>query len=82
MSKPTTDLAKATRQLATQQHLIDKLKAVRALHIVAYNSDEPVEKVALELFYALGDVLEGQSVRDISLHKINKEDVLKEYTDG
>lgn len=78
----TADVSKLTRQLTSQQHLVDKLKAVRALHIVAYNSDEPVEKVALELFYVLGDILEGQNIKDLSLHRINKEDVLKEFTDG
>ena len=78
----TADIAKLTRQLAAQNHLIAKLKAVRALHIVAYNSDDPVEKVAVELFYVLGDVLEGQGVKDLALHRINKDEVLKEYTDG
>lgn len=81
MNKPP-DTAKLNRQLNAQQHLIDKLKAVRALHIVAYNSDHPIEKVAVELFYVLGDVLEGQGVKDLTLHRISKEEVLREYQDG
>mgnify|MGYP006893625587 CR=1 FL=1 len=76
------DTSKLNRQLSAQQHLIDKLKAVRALHIVAYNSDHPIEKVAVELFYVLGDVLEGQGVKDLALHRISKEEVLREYQDG
>lgn len=79
---PTDELARIQRQLASQQHLIDKLKAIRALHITAYNSKLPVAETAPELYYALGDVLEGVRPEELTLNKISREEFLKELTDG
>jgi hypothetical protein len=70
------------RQLASQGHLLDKLKMIRALHMASYNSTVPVEKMAAEFFYAIGDILEGQKPEELKLNMINKEEFLKELKDG
>lgn len=82
MSKPTReDYARAQRQLKAQQHLVDKLELIRALHVTYYNSTTPLEKTAIEFFYALGDVLEGQSVTELSLNLVKRDDVIQELTE-
>lgn len=75
-------LAQLKRRLASEKHLIDKLKAIRSLHMASYNSRLTVEQMAVEFYYAIGDILEGQKPADLNLKVINKDDFIKELTDG
>lgn len=81
-TNPIDQLARLKRQLASQEHLLSKLRAIRALHIVAYNSNTPVDKMAPEFFYAIGDILEGQKPTDLNLKTIDKQQLLEELHDG
>lgn len=76
------ELASVKRKLAAQQHLLEKLRAIRSLHMVSYTATTPVEKVAVEFYYAIGDILEGQQAKELNLKMINKEEFLKEMDDG
>lgn len=78
----TDQLAQLKRRLASEKHLIDKLKAIRSLHVTSYNSSLSVQEMAIEFYYAIGDILEGQKPGDLNLKAINKEEFLKELTDG
>ena len=79
---PGDELAIVKRKLAAQQHLLEKLRAIRAMHMVSYTGAAPVEKVAVEFYYAIGDILEGQQPKELNLKVINKEEFLKEMQDG
>lgn len=79
---PTEQLAVLKRRLASEKHLLDKLKAIRTLHMASYNSRLSVEQMAVEFYYAVGDVLEGQKPTELNLKVINKEDFLKALADG
>lgn len=81
-TSPADQMARMRRQMASQDHLLSKLKMVRALHMTAYNSTVPVEQLSAEFFYAIGDILEGQKPEDLNLKVINKEEFLKELSDG
>ena len=76
------ELARLQRQLHVQRDLIDKLRLIRALHITAYNSNKPISEMALEFFYVIGDVLEGQKPADLNLNIISKEEILRELDES
>jgi len=76
------EVNRAKRQLASQLHLIEKLKDIRALHIGGYNSPVAIEKVSTEFFYAVGDVLEGVALEALELKHIDKAEVLREKEDS
>ena len=76
------EITRLQRQLSVQKDLIDKLRLIRALHVTAYNLNVPVEKLAVEFFYALGDALEGVKVEDLNLSIIGKEGVLRELDES
>lgn len=84
MSRSTPDeLARIQRRQASEAHLLYKLRAIRALHTVAYGSTTlAVDKVQSAFFYAVGDIFEGLRVEDLKLTVINKEDVMREMEDG
>jgi hypothetical protein len=50
--------------------------------MVSYTGTASVEKVAVEFYYAIGDILEGQQPKELNLKIINKEEFLKEVLDG
>ncbi len=81
MARPAPDLATQQRQLAITQDIAKRLRAIRALHIASYNTDVPVERTAPELFYAIGDILEGRQPEELELKIINKEAFLRELND-
>lgn len=81
-TSPADQVARMKRQMAAQDHLLMKLKMIRALHMTSYNSTVPVEQQAAEFYYAVGDILEGQKPADLNLKVINKEEFLKELSDG
>jgi len=77
------DLARVQRRQSAEAHLLYKLKAIRALHTVAYgNVNLPVDKVQTEFFYAVGDIFEGLRVEDLKLNLISKEETVREMEDG
>jgi hypothetical protein len=82
MAKSPIDTAKLQRQIRAQGQLLHKLRMIRALHITAYNTPNPLEKTAIEFFYALGDILEGQPAEELKLNNIAKDEFLKEFHDG
>lgn len=55
-----------------------KLRIIRALYFVAYNSDESLFPQSVELFHTLGEVLEGVPPDELSLHQIDKQALLEE----
>ena len=54
-----------------------KLKAIRALYMIVYNSDESLIPLTTELFHTLGAILEGVEPRDLPLSRINKQVLLE-----
>ncbi len=78
---PAEQLERLKRQLAGTQHLLEKLTMIRALHMVTYTSTTPVEKLAVEFYYAIGDILEGQKSTELNLTVINKDEFFRELTD-
>jgi hypothetical protein len=78
------DLSRARRQLAAQQSVIDKLKAIRALWIGGHTTPVPVEKTAQEFYWAVGDLLEGAPLDKVvaGLKHIDGQEVLHEVKDS
>lgn len=54
------------------------LRIVRALYMVAYNSEKSLLLCSTELFHVLGDVLEGVPPERLSMTQIDKSEVLAE----
>lgn len=79
---PPDQLEQLKRKYAAERHLIEKLRMIRALHLVTYNSTLPVEKMAVEFYYAIGDILEGQKPEDLNLKTIDQSEFIREVTDG
>lgn len=55
----------------------EKLKAVRALYIMVYNSDKSLIPLTTELFHTLGSILEGVKPEELNLTRINKQVLLE-----
>lgn len=51
----------------------EKLRLIRALYITVYNSKDSLAPQAVELFHVLGAILEGASVADLLLYRIDGE---------
>lgn len=75
------DISKAQRDLSGKNALLEKLKAIRALYITAHNQTLEVEPLAVEFFFAIGDLLEGELPDNLKLLHIPKKDFLKELRD-
>lgn len=71
------DVAKLQRQVTSQQQLLSKLSALSALQMVVHNTPLPVEKFAVEFYYAVTSILEGEKAEDLQLSVIDKKDFLK-----
>ncbi len=53
-----------------------RLRDIRALwHAVHNDPHKSVEDLAAEFYFAVGDVLEGRTLRALTLHKIDRERV-------
>lgn len=50
----------------------EKLKAIRALYMIVYNSDESLIPLTTELFHTLGAILEGVKPTDLPLNRVDK----------
>jgi len=55
----------------------EKLKVIRALYIMVYNSDQSLIPLTTELFHVLGDILEGVKPQELTLTQINKTTLLE-----
>jgi len=55
----------------------EKLKAIRALYIIVFNSDESLIPLTTELFHTLGSILEGVEPSELSLNRVDKNVLLK-----
>lgn len=73
--------AGAQRHLAAQQHLVYKLKAIRALWVTAHNTPQAIEKMEREFLFLVGEIVEGTSVEKLIMHNINKAAFLREFND-
>lgn len=58
----------------------EKLKSLRALYMLVYNDERSMVPLAVELFHAVGEILEGIPPEDLDLHLIDKEALLKELS--
>lgn len=77
-SNPT----RVRRQLAAQEHLVYKLKAIRALWVTAHNTPQSVEKMEREFLFLVGEIVEGTPVDKLIMNNINKAAFLREFNDG
>jgi len=55
-----------------------KLRTLRALYFIAYNSEESLFPQSVELFHTIGEILEGVPPDELSLHRIDKQALLRE----
>jgi ABC-type phosphate transport system ATPase subunit len=74
--------ARVQRKLAAQQHLIYKLKAIRALWVTAHNTPQAIEKMEREFLFLVGEIVEGTPVEKLVMININKSAFLREFNDG
>jgi len=74
--------ARAQRQLAAHEHLVYKLKAIRALWVTAHNTPQAVEKMEREFLFLVGEIVEGTVVEKLHMTNISKDAFLREFHDG
>ena len=55
-----------------------KLRTIRALYFITYNSEKSLLPQAVELFHAIGEILEGIPPEDLGLHRIDKKALIRE----
>jgi ABC-type phosphate transport system ATPase subunit len=82
LRSPVKNSARAQRHLAAQQHLIYKLKAIRALWVTAHNTPQAIEKMEREFLFLVGEIVEGTPVEKLVMSNINKAAFLREFHDG
>ena len=76
-SPVNTNNSRAQRHLASQEHLVYKLKAIRALWITAHNTPQAVEKMEREFLFLVGEIVEGTAVEKLQINSINREAFLR-----
>lgn len=81
-SSASKDTARAQRSLAAQQHLLYKLKAIRALWITAHNTPQAIEKMEREFLFLVGEIVEGTPVEKLTMSNINRDAFIREFNDG
>lgn len=74
--------ARAQRTLAAQEHLIYKVRAIRALWITAHNTPQSIEKMEREFLFLVGEIIEGTAVEKLVMNNISREAFLREFYDG
>jgi hypothetical protein len=82
MNREPGDFAAAARQTARLKTLVQRLKAIKALLIGTHNSPLPIETIAVDLYYALMELEEGTPLEQVNFKRIDREEVMREYTDG
>lgn len=60
----------------------DKIRMLRTLYMMVYNSEDSLIPQSVELFHVLGDVLEGVPPEDLHLHRVSKETFLRELAEN
>ena len=60
---------------------VEKVRILRTLYILVYNSDVSIFLLVTELFHILGDILEGVPAEELEFKRIDKELFLKTYAD-
>lgn len=74
---PSARVANVTGEVAR------RLVYVRALYLAVYNDpDVTLQEVAVEFYGAVGEVLEGKSLKQIEFNKIRRDKVLALLKDG
>ncbi len=58
-----------------------KVRMIRALYIIVFNSEESLIPLAIELFHIIGEILEGTPPEELLLHRVPKETFLRTYND-
>ena len=58
----------------------EKLKRIRTLYMLVYNDEKSLVPLAIELFHALGEILEGTEPTNLTLNRINKHNFLHELS--
>ena len=81
-ARDSGDFAAALRQTEMLRQLTNRLKAVRALIIGTHNSPLPIETIAVDLYFALTALEEGTPLEQIDLKRIDRDEVMREYSDG
>jgi ABC-type phosphate transport system ATPase subunit len=82
LRSPAKNPARVQRNIAAQQHLIYKLKAIRALWVTAHNTPQAIEKMEREFLFLVGEIVEGTPVEKLVMSNINKAAFLREFNDG
>jgi len=70
----------SVRGRAAQSRDAQKLRVLRSLYFVVYNDDQSLVPQAVELFHAVGDILEGVAPEELDLHRVNRSDFLCELS--
>lgn len=73
--------SKTQRRLAAQDHLIYKLKAIRALWVTAHNTPQSIEKMEREFLFLVGELLEGIPVERLTFNNIDRAAFIREFSD-
>ena len=73
LRKPPLRRRKINTRLRHATSPEEKLKAIRALYIMVYNSDESLIPLTTELFHTLGSILEGIAPNELTLAQLNKQ---------
>ncbi len=77
LRKPPLRGKKIKSRLRNATSSEEKLRAVRALYIMVYNSDKSLIPLTTELFHTLGSILEGTKPEDLTLTQIDKQMLLE-----
>ena len=57
--------------------------AIRALWLAVQNDPEtPIHEVSVEFYFAVGKLLEGQSLESLDFRRIDRERVLEQHREG
>jgi len=60
---------------------VEKVRILRTLYILVYNSDVSIFPIVTELFHSLGDILEGIPAEELDFKRVNRELFLKTYAE-
>jgi hypothetical protein len=75
---------KTVRRLVSKINTTDdatKLRMLRTLYMIVYNSEKSLIMQSVELFHLLGDILEGVPAANLQFHCVDKDLFLRELSD-
>ena len=77
MPKPTSKVGKVTTDI------LQRYRLIRAVYRTYYTTlDVPVQALATEFFYVVGDILEGKTLDESRLRHLDLEQVQKVLKEG